>query len=72
LVGDGVFVKEAMVFFDQRFAELGGEGGFFDAEMVGFAGEDLFEVSGVSVHGMDAARSNAVHLNRVINYCRAH
>ena len=54
MVGDGVFVKEAMVFCDQRFAELGGEGGFFDAEMVSFAGEDLFEVSGVSVHGMDA------------------
>ena len=54
LVGDGVFVEESMVFFDQRLTEFGGEGGCFDAEAVGFAGEHLFEVGDVAVHGLDA------------------
>jgi hypothetical protein len=34
LVGDGVFVEESVVFFHQRLAEFGGEGGCFDAEAV--------------------------------------
>ena len=54
MVGDGVFVEESVVFFHQRLAEFGGEGGCFDAEAVGFAGEHLFELGDVAVHGLDA------------------
>ena len=59
MVGDGVFVEESEVFFDEGFAELGGEGGFLDAELVGLAGEDLFEVGDVAVHGFGGVSGDA-------------
>ena len=43
-VGDGVFVEEAVVFFDESLAEFGGSGGFLDGESFGFAGEYLAEI----------------------------
>ena len=51
-VGDGVFVEEAVIFFDESLAEFGGSGGFLDGESFGFAGEDLAEIGDVAVNGL--------------------
>ncbi len=52
VVGDGVLIKEFVVFGDESWAEFGGSCGFIGGESFGFAGEDLPEIGDVAVNGL--------------------
>ena len=50
-VGDGVFIDQSMIFFDESSTEFGCNGGFLDGESFGFAEEDLAEIGDVAIDG---------------------
>jgi hypothetical protein len=52
LVGDSVFIKEAVVFFHEWSAELGCECRLLGVKSIDFAGEHLAEVGDVAVDGL--------------------
>ena len=53
-MGDGEFLEESVVLFDESLTELGGVCGLLDVHCVDLAGEDLAEIGDVALDGSGA------------------